>query len=105
MKNLIRVVLTILAVLIVQSCKTSTSMEAPVAAKKPIELTMHGHTRVDNYYWLRERENPEVIAYLEAENSYRESVMNGSEQFQKNLFDEIVSRIKKYIINSNRFFI
>ncbi len=70
-------------------------MKAPVAVKKPKELTMHGHIRVDNYYWLRERENPEVIAYLEAENAYRESVMKGTEQFQKDLFDEIVGRIKQ----------
>jgi oligopeptidase B len=70
-------------------------MEAPVAEKKAKELTIHGHTRIDNYYWLRERENPEVIAYLEAENAYRESVMKGTEQFQKDLFDEIVGRIKQ----------
>ena len=95
MKTLIPVLLSILAVLTVQSCKTSSSMEAPVAAKKPRELTMHGHTRIDNYYWLRERENPEVIAYLEAENAYRESVMKSTEQFQKDLFDEIVGRIKQ----------
>ena len=60
-------------------------MEAPRAAKKPKELTIHGDTRVDNYYWLRERENPEVIAYLEAENAYREEVMKGSEKFQEPL--------------------
>ena len=95
MKTLSRVILFILAVMTVQSCNTSTSMKAPVAAKKPKELTMHGHTRVDNYYWLRERENPEVIAYLEAENAYRESVMKGSDQFQIDLFDEIVGRIKQ----------
>jgi oligopeptidase B len=70
-------------------------MEAPVAEKKPKELTIHGHTRIDDYYWLRERENPEVIAYLEAENAYRESVMKHTEQFQKDLFDEIVGRIKQ----------
>ena len=68
-------------------------MEAPVAVKKPKELSIHGDTRIDNYYWLRERENPEVIAYLEAENSYRESMMKGSEKLQKDLFDEIVGRI------------
>jgi len=95
MKTLTRVILAMLAVMSAQSCKTSTSMEAPVAAKKAKELTIHGHTRVDNYYWLRERENPEVIAYLEAENAYRESVMKGTEQFQKDLFDEIVGRIKQ----------
>jgi oligopeptidase B len=70
-------------------------MDAPVAAKKPKKLTIHGHTRIDDYYWLRERENPEVIAYLEAENAYRESVMEGTEQFQKDLFEEIVGRIKQ----------
>lgn len=95
MKTFCRLVLSILAVLTIQSCKTSTSMEVPVAEKKPKELTMHGHTRVDNYYWLRERENPEVIAYLEEENAYRESVMKGTELFQKDLFDEIVGRIKQ----------
>ena len=70
-------------------------MEAPVAAKKPKELTIHGHTRTDDYYWLRERENPEVIAYLEAENAYREEMMKGSAKFQKELFKEIVGRIKQ----------
>ncbi|MEN8201068.1 MAG: S9 family peptidase [Bacteroidota bacterium] len=70
-------------------------MKAPLAAKKPKELTIHGDTRIDAYYWLRERENPEVISYLEAENSYRESVMKDSEDFQKELFDEIVGRIKQ----------
>ena len=88
------VVLTLIAVTTVQSCKT-TDMKAPVAAKKPKELSIHGDTRIDNYYWLREQENPEVISYLEAENSYRESVMKDTEGFQKNLFDEIVGRIKQ----------
>lgn len=88
------VVLTLVAVTTIQSCKIS-DMKAPLAAKKPKELTIHGDTRIDAYYWLRERENPEVISYLEAENSYRESVMKDSEDFQKELFDEIVGRIKQ----------
>ena len=95
MNKLISVSLALLAMCTIQSCKTSNSMEAPVAAKKMKEMTMHGHTRVDNYYWLRERENPEVIAYLDAENAYRESLMKGTEQFQKDLFEEIVGRIKQ----------
>jgi oligopeptidase B len=95
MKKGIKVMLLALAVITIQSCKTDVKMKAPLAAKKPKELTIHGDTRVDNYYWLRERENPEVIAYLEAENAYRESVMKGTEQFQKDLFDEIVGRIKQ----------
>ena len=95
MKISTSVILAIMAVVGTQSCKTTTSMEAPVAEKKPKELTIHGDTRIDNYYWLRERDNPEVIAYLEAENAYRESVMKGTERFQKDLYEEIVGRIKQ----------
>lgn len=95
MKKFISVSLAVLAVFTNQSCKTSESMEAPVAAKKAKELTIHGHTRIDNYYWLRERENPEVIAYLDAENAYRETLMKDTEGFQKDLFEEIVGRIKQ----------
>lgn len=68
---------------------------APVAKEQAHELTMHGHTRTDEYYWLRERENPEVIAYLEEENAYRKQIMQGTEKLQANLFDEMVARIKK----------
>lgn len=95
MKTTVSVILTVLAVMIIQSCKTSETMEAPVAAKKPKELTIHGDTRIDNYYWIRERENPEVIAYLEAENAYREALMKDTEGFQEELFEEIVGRIKQ----------
>lgn len=70
-------------------------MTAPKAAKKPHELTIHGHTRIDNYYWLNERENPEVIKYLEAENKYTEEKLRHTEPLQKQLFDEITSRIKQ----------
>src|SRR5690606_22555364 len=67
----------------------------PVAVKNRRERSMHGHTRVDNYYWLNERENPEVIAYLNAENAYTRQVMADNEDLQEKLFDEIVSRIKQ----------
>lgn len=67
----------------------------PVALKQPKELSMHGHTRVDNYYWLNERENPEVIAYLKAENEYTKQVMADTEELQEKLFNEIVARIKQ----------
>ncbi len=95
MKKISSFALVAMALISIQSCKTETFMEAPVAAKKPKELTIHGHTRIDNYYWLKERENPEVIAYLDAENSYRESVMKGSEKFQKDLYEEMIGRIKQ----------
>ena len=95
MKNTLWAILIMLTLMAIESCNTSIPMEAPVAEKKPKELTIHGDTRIDNYYWLRERENPEVIAYLDAENAYRETMMKESEKFQKDLFDEIVGRIKK----------
>jgi oligopeptidase B len=67
----------------------------PVAEVQPHELTIHGDTRVDNYYWLNERDNPEVIAYLDAENEYLGEMMAHTEQLQTDLFDEMVGRIKK----------
>ena len=77
-----------------QSQKTS-DMKAPIAEKIEKELTLHGHTRIDPYYWLRERENPKVIEYLNAENAYQEAMMKDTEKLQEKLFDEIVGRIKK----------
>ncbi|MQY60350.1 prolyl oligopeptidase family serine peptidase [bacterium] len=77
-------------------CKMATEMpEPPVAEKIQKELTIHGDTRVDDYYWLNERENPKVIDYLNAENAYKDAVMKHTESFQKKLYDEIVGRIKK----------
>jgi oligopeptidase B len=67
----------------------------PVAAKKPKEMTLHGDTRVDEYFWLREKNNPEVIAYLEAENKYFDAVMNDTKPLQDKLFKEMKSRIKE----------
>ena len=58
-------------------------------------MTNHGHTRVDNYYWLNERENPEVIEYLKAENAYADEMMKHTEPLQNQLFNEIVGRIKQ----------
>lgn len=77
-------------------CKMATEApEPPVAEKIPKELTIHGDTRVDDYYWLNERDNPQVIDYLNAENAYKDAVMKHTESFQKKLYDEIVGRIKK----------
>ncbi|MDR3272951.1 MAG: S9 family peptidase [Flavobacteriaceae bacterium] len=70
-------------------------MQAPKAKKNPKKLTMHGDTRIDNYYWLNERKNPEVIKYLEAENAHTEAVMKDTEKLQQKLFDEMKGRIKE----------
>ena len=67
----------------------------PKAAVKPVKLEKHGHVREDNYFWLRERENPEVIAYLEAENAYTDTILRHTEAFQEKLFEEIKGRIKQ----------
>ena len=69
--------------------------DAPLARVEPTELVMHGTTRVDDYYWLRERENPEVVGYLTAENDYLEAEMAHTADLRESLFEEIVGRIKE----------
>ena len=73
----------------------NTQPSPPTAAIKPKELTIHGHTRVDNYFWLRERENPEVITYLESENAYTEAIMAHTKPLQEELYAELVGRIQE----------
>lgn len=67
----------------------------PVAKRVPVQLEKHGHVRVDPYYWLRERENPEVIEYLKAENAYTEALLAHTKDMQNALFEEIKGRIKQ----------
>lgn len=74
---------------------TIEGLNAPIATEKPYAMTLHGDTRTDNYYWLRERENSEVINYLKAENAYTDHVMAAIKPFQKKLFDELKGRIKE----------
>jgi oligopeptidase B len=68
---------------------------APIAAKKPKSTTLHGDTRVDNYHWLREKDAPEVLAYLNAENEYADAFLKNSETIQNKLYDEFLARIKE----------
>ncbi len=75
--------------------KVTNDPIAPKAKKVEKKLTAHGHTRVDPYYWLNERENSEVIGYLEAENEYTDKVMEHTKEFQQTLFEEIIGRIKQ----------
>ena len=70
-------------------------MTPPVAKIVPHELTVHGETRIDNYYWLRDRSDPDVVAYLEAENAYTASVMEPAAALRRNLYDEMLARIKE----------
>ena len=68
---------------------------APAAAVHPVVHQNHGDARVDHYYWLRERDNPAVLAYLEAENSYTEAMLAHTGALQASLFEEMKGRIKE----------
>ena len=67
----------------------------PIAKKTSKALTIHNDTRIDNYYWLNNRDNREVIDYLHAENNYTKRMMQHTENFQNVLFEEMKSRIKE----------
>ena len=69
--------------------------EPPRARVVPTRLETHGVVRIDDYYWLRERDNPDVTAYLEAENAHTRAVMAPTEALQETLFTEIKGRIKQ----------
>lgn len=67
----------------------------PLATKKLTNLEIHGDVRLDNYFWLNDRENPEVIDYLHAENAYTKTKLKHTEAFQEVLFEEMKGRIKE----------
>ena len=98
MKIGINPILILLAIsVIMESCEQSNirTMKQPKANKIAKQLVKHDHTRTDNYYWLNDRENPEVIDYLNAENAYTNRVMKNTEALQDEIFNEIVGRIKQ----------
>jgi oligopeptidase B len=75
---------------------TADTLPAPPLARiHRTETTLHGHTLVDNYAWLRDKDRPEVHAYLEAENAYTEAVMASTKPLQATLYDEMLSHIKQ----------
>ncbi len=67
----------------------------PKAAKKETILTKHGDSRIDNYYWMQERDSPEVLAYLEEENAYNDRLTAHTKSFRQALFSEMKARIKE----------
>src|SRR5437667_7539747 len=69
--------------------------QLPAAPRKPVERRIHGDVRVDEYSWLREKDNPEVIQHLEAENAYTKAVLQPTEAFQEQLYQEMLSRIQQ----------
>ena len=96
--------LTLISTLLLSACMQNST--PPDAAKKAHEMTIHGDTRVDDYYWMRltdeqksakekDSHTQEVVDYIDAENDYTESRLKHTKKFQDKLFDEIVGRIKK----------
>jgi oligopeptidase B len=75
--------------------KSSSLPSPPVAKKKPKVTNINGYKLEDNYSWLREKKNPDVQAYLDAENVYTDAVMKPTEPLQKKLYDEMLSRVKE----------
>ena len=67
----------------------------PVAKKIPRETRIHGYTLTDDYFWLRDKTNPEVIAHLEAENAFTEAVMAPTKPLQETLYAEMLGRIQQ----------
>ena len=73
----------------------NSEVKPPIGKKIPHELEKHGDIRVDNYFWMKDREHPEVIDYLNAENAYCDAKMEHTMNFQKDLFEEMKARIKE----------
>ncbi len=73
----------------------NSMLQPPVTEKKPKVTEINGDRLVDNYFWLREKSSPAVIAHLEAENAYAAAVMKPTEAFQDKLYKEILSHIKQ----------
>lgn len=70
-------------------------MNPPIASKKPKDLTIHGYTRTDSFYWLNDRTDQEVIDYLIAENEYTETELKSIEPLKSEIYQEIIGRIKQ----------
>jgi oligopeptidase B len=69
--------------------------EPPRAPRRPHTLTLHGDERVDDWYWLRERDDPEVLAYLEAENRYADATLEPLDHLRDRIYDEIRGRVQE----------
>ncbi len=75
--------------------KMGNTLKAPVATVIPKTLEKHGDIRIDNYFWLNDRENPQVIDYLNQENAYYDSMTAHTKKFQAELYEEMKGRIEE----------
>ncbi len=85
-------------------------MQAPLAEREAVEHVIHGDRRVDHYAWMKNRKDPRVKAYLEAENAYADGQMKGTEEFQEKLYQEMLERIQQtdlsvpYSLRGNEYY-
>ena len=93
------IVLSIMAALNVSNFAQSNALRAPMTEKKTKTTKIHEDTMIDEYFWLREKSNPQVIAHLEAENAYSEAVMKPTAAWQDKLYKEMVGHIKETDVN------
>lgn len=88
--------LTLFIMSLTATIALATETAKPPAAKKiPVKATLHGDERVDDYGWLRDKKNPETIAYLDAENAYADAVMKPTAELQRTLYAEMLGRIRQ----------
>lgn len=80
-----------------ESESINTKLSAPIAKKIPYKMKLHGDERIDNYYWMRDdkRENPEILAHLQAEEDYTQQQLGHTQTLQNTLYTEMTSRLKK----------
>jgi oligopeptidase B len=83
---------------------TDPAPKPPIATRRETVLEKHGDRRVDSYYWMREKTNPEVIAYLEAENAYTDAVTAPTAALRERLYHEIVGRIQETDTSAPTYF-
>lgn len=95
MKVICNFLLGLLITVSLQNCTEEKNMKPPKAQKKAKELSIHGDTRIDNYYWMNERGTKAVEDHLNAENAYAHEILKPTEGLQDKLYNEIVGRIKQ----------
>ena len=89
------IVMTLNGIALAQSTSDENTLQAPMTEKKTKTTKIHDYTTTDNYFWLREKKNPEVIKHLEAENVYTDAVMKPTAALQDKLYKEMVGHIKE----------
>src|SRR5688572_9011417 len=95
MRTLHKLLVLLCLTMTIAAAKSTKSTKPPVADRKPKEIVTHGDKRIDDYFWLREKTNKQVVAYLNAENKYADQIMVGTEKFQNKLYKEILGHLKQ----------